>query len=109
MIISCVKRTKQKGCIPSNAVHVCLECCLQALKSHTIEFVLTVKFTEFTVICVFEKSFSALKLTIYKVVLMLSVTLYLLQIDVGLHYLLQCVMRKRGVVVQEVGKSLVVS
>lgn len=37
------------------------------------------------------------------------VTVYLLQIDISLHYLLQRVTRKWGIVVQEVGKGLIVS
>jgi len=37
-----------------------------------------------------------------------AVMLYLLQIDVSLHDLFQRVTGKRGVVVQEVGKSLIV-
>lgn len=37
-----------------------------------------------------------------------TVIVYLLQVDISLHYLLQRVMRKRGIVVQEVGKCLIV-
>lgn len=36
-------------------------------------------------------------------------TRYLFQIDISLYDLLQCVAWKRGVVVQEVGKGLIVS
>lgn len=37
------------------------------------------------------------------------VTVYLLQIDISLNDLLQRMMRKWGIVVQEVGKGLIVS